>query len=347
MLHKQSKRIYNTNRMTSHTIDDVVSKVEQAVTGAVSGTIRRHFHGLFSDYTTYKQTHDAILSLPAVKNAILSGGVDIGCGASVSDTKEHQSQDLIQCLETIEELQEELRTIKLENAALRLQLETKTYAPKTSTESEPENITLIIEEKEIKQVDTLSSDLRTIRIKPEPLDDNQYENYMDTQCVEERECSEEVLSDTDDAEDENVNECEGDQEEEEDNRDEEEDSEIVEKGKNDEEENKENDVEQEENQGENEELAVQTEIGHEEKVVSSCDQNEDSSNSSSVSEPVDSQDSESEEVEVFEIEIKGKTYFTTDEKSGIIYACLPDGDIGDEIGMFVNGKPTFHAKQKK
>ena len=338
--------------MANHTIDDVVSKVEQAVTGAVSGTIRRHFHGLFSDYTTYKQTHDAILSLPAVKNAILSGGVGVDCRVSVGDTKEHQSQDLIQCLETIEELQQELRTIKLENAALRLQLETKTYVPKTSNESESENITLVIEEKENKCNETLgSSEVHTVRIKTEPIyDEDQSENYMDTRHVEEHECNENALSDTDDVEDEeDVNEDDGEEEEEaaEDDRDEEEetDEEVVEKGKNDEDENEENDLDHD-NQSENQELAVQTETGREEKVVSSCGQNEDVG-SNSGSETVDSQDSDSEEVEVFEIEIKGKTYFTTDEKSGIIYACLPDGDIGHEIGMFVNSKPNFHSKQKK
>jgi hypothetical protein len=52
-----------------------------------------------------------------------------------------------------------------------------------------------------------------------------------------------------------------------------------------------------------------------------------------------------EEVEVIEVEIKGKPYFTTDEMSGVIYACTPDGDIGDEVGKFVGGKPVFAVRK--
>jgi len=39
-------------------------------------------------------------------------------------------------------------------------------------------------------------------------------------------------------------------------------------------------------------------------------------------------------------------YFTTDEKSGIIYERTQDGDIGDEIGKFEGGRPKFNKKQK-
>jgi hypothetical protein len=52
-------------------------------------------------------------------------------------------------------------------------------------------------------------------------------------------------------------------------------------------------------------------------------------------------DNSNEEVEVIETEINGKPYFTTDETSGVIYECTPDGDIGDEVGKFVGGKAVF------
>ena len=54
---------------------------------------------------------------------------------------------------------------------------------------------------------------------------------------------------------------------------------------------------------------------------------------------------EEEESEVFEITIGNKTYYTNDETNGTIYAVGEDEDIGDEIGMFVNGKPTFTSKK--
>ena len=50
---------------------------------------------------------------------------------------------------------------------------------------------------------------------------------------------------------------------------------------------------------------------------------------------------EEEELEVDEITINGKEYFTTDERNGILYEMDKDGDIGDEVGYLKNGKPFF------
>ena len=50
---------------------------------------------------------------------------------------------------------------------------------------------------------------------------------------------------------------------------------------------------------------------------------------------------EEEEEEVFETTINGKAYYTTNEKNGVIYAIMPDEDIGDEVGNFVSGKAVF------
>jgi len=43
------------------------------------------------------------------------------------------------------------------------------------------------------------------------------------------------------------------------------------------------------------------------------------------------------ETEVYEVTIRGKKYFTTDQKNGKIYLVDKDGEVGDEIGKFVNG----------
>ena len=48
------------------------------------------------------------------------------------------------------------------------------------------------------------------------------------------------------------------------------------------------------------------------------------------------------EEEVFEVTIRGKTYFTADAKNGEIYSMDSDGDVGDEVGKFVNGKPQMN-----
>jgi len=56
---------------------------------------------------------------------------------------------------------------------------------------------------------------------------------------------------------------------------------------------------------------------------------------------------ESDEEEMYETEIQGKTYITNDpdEQNGVIYDCVVDSDgdfgVGDEVGQFVNGKAEF------
>ena len=55
-------------------------------------------------------------------------------------------------------------------------------------------------------------------------------------------------------------------------------------------------------------------------------------------EVVEEEEEEDEDAGVYEIEVKGKRYYTTNEKDGIVYALLEDDEVGDEIGKFVNGK---------
>ena len=51
-----------------------------------------------------------------------------------------------------------------------------------------------------------------------------------------------------------------------------------------------------------------------------------------------------EETEVVEITIRGKKYFTTNTTNGEIYAMDANGDVGDEVGQFVNGSAKFNKK---
>ena len=48
--------------------------------------------------------------------------------------------------------------------------------------------------------------------------------------------------------------------------------------------------------------------------------------------------SDDEGLEVFELEIKGATYYVTDDNDSPVYECLEDGDVGDEIGTLKSGK---------
>jgi len=52
----------------------------------------------------------------------------------------------------------------------------------------------------------------------------------------------------------------------------------------------------------------------------------------------DGEEEGEEEAGVYEIEINGTRYYTTDEQNGTVYAVLDDDEVGDEVGSFVNGK---------
>ena len=43
------------------------------------------------------------------------------------------------------------------------------------------------------------------------------------------------------------------------------------------------------------------------------------------------------------VTINGKDYYTNNETNGTIYSITSDDDIGDEIGVYKNGKPVFNS----
>jgi chromosome segregation ATPase len=53
-------------------------------------------------------------------------------------------------------------------------------------------------------------------------------------------------------------------------------------------------------------------------------------------------EAEEEEADVYEVTIKGKTYYVSNEVDSIIYAADENGDISIEAGMYKNGKPVFN-----
>ena len=44
---------------------------------------------------------------------------------------------------------------------------------------------------------------------------------------------------------------------------------------------------------------------------------------------------------MYEVVIKGKTYYVTNETDGIIYAIDANEEVGDEVGKYVNKVATF------
>ncbi len=91
-----------------------------------------------------------------------------------------------------------------------------------------------------------------------------------------------------------------------------------------------------------EEVEVEEEEVEEEEVEEEeVEVEEEEDGDSSVVEG-DNENSPEEDDEVFEIEIKGKTYYTDNQENGIIYDMDDEGEISLEVGKLTNGKPSFY-----
>ena len=98
--------------------------------------------------------------------------------------------------------------------------------------------------------------------------------------------------------------------------------------------------EEEEDAVDQEEVVDQEEEDQEEEVVEEEDQ--DAEEEEEVIVDVDQE--EEEEAGVYEIVIKGKTYYVSNETDSFIYKEDENGEISMEVGKYVDGKPTFYKK---
>ena len=116
------------------------------------------------------------------------------------------------------------------------------------------------------------------------------------------------------------------------------------------EEEEEDAVDQEEEAGEEEEEdavdqeEVVEEEDQEEEVVEEVVEEEDQDAEEEEEVIVDVDQEEEEEAGVYEIVIKGKTYYVSNETDSFIYKEDENGEISMEVGKYVDGKPTFYKK---
>jgi hypothetical protein len=149
-------------------------------------------------------------------------------------------------------------------------------------------------------------------------DQDEEEDAVETEDQDAVETEAEEDQDAVETEDQDAEEDAEDQDEEEDEDQEEEDEEEAD--------------DQEEEEADEEQDAVETDDQEEEEA----DEEQDA-----VETEAEDDQAEAEEEEVYEVKIKNKTYYTTNEKNGTIYSVDKDGDIGDEVGQYVDGKPVF------
>jgi len=96
--------------------------------------------------------------------------------------------------------------------------------------------------------------------------------------------------------------------------------------------------EEEEEAAEEEEEVVEEEVVEEEVVEEEVVEEQEE-----VVEEEEAEEEEEEEgEEVYEVTIKGKTYYTTNESNGTIYSIDVNGELDSEVGKFVNGAPVFN-----
>ena len=108
----------------------------------------------------------------------------------------------------------------------------------------------------------------------------------------------------------------------------------------DEEEEEEDEEEQEEEDEEEEEKEEQDEQDEEKEEQEEQDEEEEEEEEQDEEEEEEEEDEEEEEEEdeeVVEIELEGVKYYGSEENVGKIYEYLSDGEIGDEVGSYVNG----------
>ena len=99
---------------------------------------------------------------------------------------------------------------------------------------------------------------------------------------------------------------------------------------------------EEEGSASEEEVEEEGSASEEEEVSAS----EEEEVSASEEDEVSASEEESDGEDLYELTIKGKEYYTTDPdgKNGIVYECLDDGDVGDEIGKIKKGKLILKKK---
>ena len=103
-------------------------------------------------------------------------------------------------------------------------------------------------------------------------------------------------------------------------------------------------AEAEESAAEAEESAAEAEESAAEAEESAAEAEESAAEAEeSAAEAEESEEEESEEEEdIYEVMIANKNYYTNNEKNGDIYEILPDEDIGNIIGRFINGKTIWN-----
>ena len=347
------------------------SELQRTIIDAVNKHINNTVNKFVKNYNLYEETCDAVLKLPILSNnkSEISETEIIKVDERASIIKTditnndvYKNEMYLNLLDKFTVLQSDMDKIKKEYDESCKKVESL-----TKQILELENKTLNSEENDVKL------ELHVYPVKMEPLPKNTEENISieiaEAKCEENndetnlkkydeilfiekvtvRKIEEIVINDEEESEEEKADTDEEDNESEEEVQEEKSEEELeeleeeVEESEEDEEEEKvdeseeevetEEELETEEESEEEDEKAVESEKEEDEKAVESEEEEDEKA-----------VESEEEDEEVFEVEIKGKKYYTNNETNGKIYSIDENGDPDEEIGHFLNSKPVFLKK---
>ena len=323
--------------------------------------ISRMLEGFVGDYTTYKQTHDAIMGLPCIKqlqDRILiledhirkstsgsssSSSTERPCGSddNVLDSEERKRQnvsdynEVLKLKKSIDQLTEHIRHLESQ-----VSNEKNDHA---DADADVENeLRLEIQETDLSNNESIQEDnshfCDTVQTNNIVYGNNSADITNDDDLVESEGSDEETVAEAgEEAAEEQEEEAEaGDEEAAE---EQEEEAEAEKEAQDDAEEEEENAEEEEAEEAEAEKEAEDD--AEEEDAEEEEEEEEEEAEAVQEAEAVEE---DTDEIEVSEIKIKGKKYFTTNPQNGIIYACVDD-DVGDEVGVFKNGVAFFNNKK--
>lgn len=339
-------------------IEDVSQVMTKHITKILSGVI--------GEYTVYKETHDTIMGLPCVRKLQeriyeLEKGMQSSASGDVHSNGGGSTRE-----DEITQLQSAIVELNRYIVALESKVDMKTVCSSSASASEQqykhddeETVRLEVHEEdndddtqsqsEVNVHNTFthsSSSIENTIISSTsdgdfetPADDdgddnnsgdNETEGLAEDDDVVEVEPTEEEAEEEEDA---------GDEEQEEETADDEEEC-VDEEAADDE---AEDEVADEE--GDDADEAAEEDAADNDEAAEDEGDDAEEADANDEEEEVVAEEEEEAEIEVSEVTIKGKKYFTTDTQNGTIYACVDD-DVGDEVGVFKNGVAVFNKGKK-
>jgi hypothetical protein len=309
--------------------------------------ISKMLEGVVGDYAVYKETHDIIMSLPCVqklqhKVSTLESALNYPDSAahqcpphpSVPQTSDYDEVSKLKS--SIDKLTEYIR-----------HLESRVRLPSISEESgkvggggeSEETVRLEVHEAH----DTDSVDTASLAAS-----DDETTTAVENEIVSRANEAEAAESESEDAEeDAEAEDAEAEDAEAEDAEVEAAEEETEDAGAEEEAEEAEAEAEEAEDAEAEDAEAAEEEDAEAAEAEAEAEAEEEAEEAEEEAEEAEEEAEEAEaedEIEVSEVKIKGKTYFTTNPQNGIIYACVND-DVGDEVGVFKNGIALFTSKK--